>query len=927
MKLINIIKESPSVEGHQEVEENAGVLFKRLLSNVANLSIATLKKSKSSSLKLLADDITKIMTARTVKGVKTADELVVAMAKGNLTGPALGDVTMGFMKTKDVSRTQIARLAPDFVETSAFIRKYTKEGNPLTAKSLSNSGYSKSGIEEILKAAKQSNKFQTAKSALKSTKTVKGTIPLSKAASNVAGSGKVGFGRKLLNVFNKNKSAIGAGKVIKTAGNTSKVIKMVGIAGKLWLATKILAFAIPLGIAGYIMWNWDEWTGDGNPDDFIDHDFEPEANFLKCILIPLADDEGAKVIQEGNTLILHYTKGTSYDDQGGLIFRVDGSVKTGDGSKSGTWSCNTSGLALQEQSTGDVITSKQLSIVIDDLNDNLMGDFFEGDSTDMSDALKIVKGIEGKTYKGATAIKTLIHNYPKIHGNSLKDDIENLVNLDFEGLERKEELLSILGITSGSGGGNKQGDSDIKGDGNTSTGIGHITIKWGSGGGSNGGVKFVQCTDLPFKYGCISDKIISIQKCLPAELKPDGYYGPKTSNALWNLYQGKEKGDITKEVFDKVMVDCKKKNGEDTPGTERKKVEPVVQLKPKGIVPIAYDTEKVIEKIDPKKMASDLQKTIDGRRVTDIIDNQLSYSGGRYVLKVDDELTENQLNMINLYLATKGFKVLRKKRETLDGSKYIWKADSKETKKLARLEKSTKSKEDKADVLRNNMNKELIQEMVRKTLNERYSINERFLLILENEDKPDSEKLDDAIQALADLEKQGMSDEEIEGSLDENFMDKIGKYLYPGGNDDSVEKGNDITNMSDNAGKVKSGFMSQVREYVIRKMFGLVGFNGGLADALSAGFADLGISEIIGMFKGGGNCEKHGPKIADAVLEGVMVYLSGSTDKNSIAFNFMRNTLSEYVKGSQIGEVLAGAICNVDIKGSLSKLKTSVAGE
>ena len=83
------------------------------------------------------------------------------------------------------------------------------------------------------------------------------------------------------------------------------------------------------------------------------------------------------------------------------------------------------------------------------------------------------------------------------------------------------------------------------------------------------------------------------------------------------------------------------------------------------------------------------------------------------------------------------------------------------------------------------MNKKLIQEMVRKTLNERYTMNKTFSLILENEDTSDQEKLDNAIQVLADLEKQGKSDAEIEGSLDEGITDYLKKFLMPGGDKDS----------------------------------------------------------------------------------------------------------------------------------------------
>jgi len=219
------------------------------------------------------------------------------------------------------------------------------------------------------------------------------------------------------------------------------------------------------------------------------------------------------------------------------------------------------------------------------------------------------------------------------------------------------------------------------------------------------------------------------------------------------------------------------------------------------------------------------------------------------------------------------------------------------------------------------MNKKLIQEMVRKTLNERYTMNKTFSLILENEDTSDQEKLDNAIQALADLEDQGKSDEEIEGSLDEGITDYLKKFLMPGADKDADREGNDL-NVDNIASKGESGIMSQVREYVIRKMFGLVGFEGKLASALAAGFADLGINEIIGMFRGGSDCVKHGPAVADAVIEAVITFLSGSTEENSMAYNFMRNTLGEYIRGSQIGEVIATEICNADIKGSLSNSKT-----
>jgi hypothetical protein len=707
MKLIDIIRESSNISNDIGESAAVGKLFKTLLSGFGDLTIAGLKNSNDLRLITLSDDVLKVFNAKNITGRGTADDVVRSLAKGSLKTNALGDFAVGVMKTKDVSATQIRALAPEFVNMPFFIQKYAKDGNKLTRAGLKKSGYTDIAITEILNSSKNSVKFQNA---------LKG---VSKTKPKVNPTSATGLRKVYNDVVSYLKGNPKVAKVTAGLPKSSRTVRLLKWVGKTTLNVGVGAFKlvfskwlIILGIGGYIAWNWSEWFKDGGGEELDGYDFTPETNFLKCILIPLGDDEGVKIESDGKgNPVLYYTKGSSYDGQGGLVFRVDGSVETGDGSKKGTWTCNTSGLDLQEQSTGNDITTKELSGIITDLNDNLMGDWFDGDSTDMKDTLNIIKRLKDRTYtnssgKTGSAINTIITNYPKLHGNSLRTDIDNLTNLDFEGIETKNELLNTLGLSSGkSSGGNKSGDSDVKGDGNTSTGISHITIKWASGGSGGtapvvGTVKYVQCTDLPFKYGCISDKIKNIQNCLPAELKPDGYYGPKTSNALWNLYQGNEKSDITKVVYDKVMGTCNKKNEKST--EPRPKVEPISKLEPKGLAPLKiYDTDAVMAKIDPEKMKSDIQKTIDGRRIDGIIANDLEYSAGRYVLKVDDELTDNQLKIINLYMASKGFKALRKKRETLDGGKYIWKPDSKDTKRIARQEKSIKRKENKIDNIKN----------------------------------------------------------------------------------------------------------------------------------------------------------------------------------------------------------------------------------
>mgnify|MGYP003705806697 CR=1 FL=1 len=710
MKLLNIINET-----EKPVDENIGVILK-----AAGKNASKVKSAIDDVFAFALNDKPFYKGANKAGGqFKNSDELIASMKAGKLTSEAATQLAQGLLKTNkcplDIQKLLVNEIASG-TNWSNLMGKVKSEKSLRTR--WNKKGYTDETVELMIQKAKDQKVGPFGKTTTKggATGTKGGATGTKGGATGTKVDPKTLKGR-FIKVYNDTASYLKGNKnAAKNLGNLPKSSRTVRLAKwivrtsvkgvvKMWT----LKWLIILGLGGYIAWNWKEWMGLGDLTKWDNDDFEPEVDFLKCILIPLGDDEGVKIESDdkGNP-VLHYTKGSSYDDQGGLIFRVDGSVETGDGSKKGTWSCNTSGLDIQEQSTGSEITSKQLSIAMEDLNDNLSGDLLDGDSTDMMDALNIVKGIEGKTYKSSTAIKTLIHNYPKVYKTSLVDDINNLSNLDFEGMERKEELLGILGLSSGkSSGGNQSGDSDTKGDGNTSTGISHITIKWGSGETAPvvGKVKYVQCKDLPFKYGCISDKIKTIQKCLPAELKVDGYYGPKTSNALWNLYQGKEKGDITKSVYDKIMVACNKKDDKTKSTEPRKKVEPLTKLQSKGLAPLKiYNTDAVIAKIDPVVMAANIQKTIDGRRIDSIIANDLKYSGGRYVLKIDDELTDNQLKTINLYMASKGFKVLRKKRETLDGSKYVWKADSKDAKRIARRERSIKKDQDKINDLKNKDN-------------------------------------------------------------------------------------------------------------------------------------------------------------------------------------------------------------------------------
>jgi hypothetical protein len=225
---------------------------------------------------------------------------------------------------------------------------------------------------------------------------------------------------------------------------------------------------------------------------------------------------------------------------------------------------------------------------------------------------------------------------------------------------------------------------------------------------------------------------------------------------------------------------------------------------------------------------------------------------------------------------------------------------------------------EKNRVLKNLKTMSNIDSIVKKTLLETYETKETFRRIVENVDGTEEDKFNDAVDALVDLEKMGKSDEEIEGSLDEGITDWLSKYIAPGGDGSSDSSGNkfDKGNVTD---KLGSGVMSQVREYIIRKLLGMVGFKGALRDAVAASLADLKLGDVVVIFKGQDSCVKHGDKLADAFMEGLFVYVSGGAEKNSAASNFLRQVGGEYLRGSDIGEKLAASICTMNLR---SKLKT-----
>ena len=201
-----------------------------------------------------------------------------------------------------------------------------------------------------------------------------------------------------------------------------------------------------------------------------------------------------------------------------------------------------------------------------------------------------------------------------------------------------------------------------------------------------------------------------------------------------------------------------------------------------------------------------------------------------------------------------------------------------------------------------------ISNVVRRTLRERYEINQKFLLIRENEELSDKEKFDKVLDTLSDLEDQGISDEEIDSSLDEGFGDWLKKLALPGNDQTSSQTGIN-PGIGDFGQKMGSAFASQIREYLLSYGLRLLGFKGKLKEAFAASMADLSIRQLVTFFRGGTDCESAGAPVVDAIVEGLAAYLVYDIEEDSWVGTSLRQIASEYFKASPLGEKFAGVIC------------------
>jgi len=672
--MVDLMFESKSETKEQATSIKIAGKAATLIDDIARI-LKVESKLVTKAIAKSTDDITKEITSASKKFIKGSDPKTLA---------AMGD--------------QVPKNIKNLSKELAIKRLYDATKNLEPGKSLS-----KARVKDIIESTKTETKllFKDAQIGIGSTtkgvkgvKKVKPANTTTKTTTQNIKQAANSVGTKVMGWFKRNKKT-----TTKVANSATPVIKK-----RLVTAIKVKFLGIPLlkllliGGAGYIGYKWwTRYTGD-LPEFPSDDDINATKDWMECIVNALEGDERAHdiVIGENKNSIQYDIDRFAGEDTGGyLTFYDDYTVKSKNG-KTGKWDCNVT-KNLKEQSEGEV-TSQMISSAITQLDDQLSGDFFEGDSSDMQDAYKILKSLEGTTYKGKDTIQVIKNNYPKVTGKKLSSHIGNLTNLDFTAIELRDEMLKMIGSSPKKKGGGSQGDSDDKGGSKDNDNLNHLTVVWdkSEGGGGSKGSKYKQCDDFPLNLYCISDKIKEVQKCLnpTANLKVDGYYGPLTLKAMRDssLFADDKKDDtnITKVIYDRIIDKCNKAKDavKDADGKAvRPKVEPIEKLKIKPIEIVKLDPIKMIDTHGVENLLDQTKKRIDGERISAIISDKVKFRGGRYVLKMDNELTEKQLKVINQVMAGRGFS-LDKKKETLKDNKYVWTTKDRDSRKIARKQNS-----------------------------------------------------------------------------------------------------------------------------------------------------------------------------------------------------------------------------------------------
>jgi len=205
-----------------------------------------------------------------------------------------------------------------------------------------------------------------------------------------------------------------------------------------------------------------------------------------------------------------------------------------------------------------------------------------------------------------------------------------------------------------------------------------------------------------------------------------------------------------------------------------------------------------------------------------------------------------------------------------------------------------------------------ISEIIKSNLKKQYEINESFEKIFLNEDV--DIQFEETIKYFGNLIDEGYDDDKLENIVNEQF-DWL-KKLFGGG---APAKNAPLKDKLTSA--ATGGAMSQFKEFLIKKFLSYVGFEGPLASAIATALSEMTVADLISVFRSRESCMTHSGVVAKAVVEAIVTYvIQDNTQEDSMARNFLRNSLSEYLANEGYMDKLGQFICNFTYKSKQNML-------
>jgi hypothetical protein len=502
------------------------------------------------------------------KPLKTGEEIFMAIKDGSLlkSPKELARVEKGFLKSANTEANMRQVIATSFA-ADANVLKELANSNKSTVKDIkkyiSDKGYPKSSVDEIVKQMQING-------AIKDGKLVKDASSVVKTGGSTAKSGK--------SIWSRAKELV----------TNIKVKKMT------W--KQLLAWGTGISLGGAALWYYIKQYSDVLPKDMPN---TPPQDWGNC-LNDMIKNNTASVKHHNSLNVDVVISKPDSNFPGGLQFFHTGRVLNLKTRDKGDWKCVGGQTQTNENMNKPKLNESIGQIVKRVLNERYLMEQSEDEMA--NDVDKMVNYLDVPVwgddyskiyemllkYKSNGKFKDFSELYKETGFNksdTLRGDIEAIYAIDAKPVLWKRKILALLSqietgrsvssstnnTNTNTGGGSgtqivvlKEDRLEIKFDKDKIPGGGGNTGGGGTGGGGTGGggttrKTYYDCSGVniettPLTYGCKDTKIGQIQACLG--ITSDNKFGPTTRKTLIGKGHDVTNG-ITKAIYDKVIADCK----------------------------------------------------------------------------------------------------------------------------------------------------------------------------------------------------------------------------------------------------------------------------------------------------------------------------------------------------------------------------------